>query len=76
MVSKWVEPPPRPKQGKDRPPYDPDAPNFADIKRQVGKKPPTIQRRVLVTGKEVSSKFDGVFPLEVTDFNEEIGEVV
>ena len=47
MVSRWLEPPPRPKKDDDRPPYDPDAPTFADMKRQVGKKPPTTQRKVL-----------------------------
>ena len=47
MVSKWLNPAPRPKQDDYTPPHNPDAPTFADMKRQVGKKPPTTQRKVL-----------------------------
>jgi hypothetical protein len=49
MVSKWVEPPPRPRQVDETPSYDPDAPSFDLMKRQVGKKPPTTQKKVFVT---------------------------
>jgi len=49
MVSKWLEPEPRPKQDDETPSYDPDAPSFADMKRQVGKKPPTMRKKVFRT---------------------------
>jgi hypothetical protein len=40
MVSRWIEPEPRRKQVDEAPPYNPDAPSFDLMKRQVGKKPP------------------------------------
>ena len=50
MVSRWLEPPPRPKKDDYTPSHDPDAPTFADMKRQVGKKPSTTKEKVFVTG--------------------------
>jgi hypothetical protein len=51
MVSKWVEPEPRPKRNDETPPsYNPNTPSFAEMKRQVGKKPPTMRKKVFVTG--------------------------
>jgi hypothetical protein len=36
MVSKWINPEPRPKQViEPLPPYDPDAPSFAVMRRQL-----------------------------------------
>jgi hypothetical protein len=38
MVSRWIEPEPMPKQVDETPPYNPAAPSFDLMKRQVGKK--------------------------------------
>jgi hypothetical protein len=46
-----LEPSPRPRQVDETPSYDPDAPSFDLMKKQVGKKPPTPQRKVFVTGQ-------------------------
>jgi len=49
MVSRWIEPEPRPKQVDETPSYNPDAPTFDLMKRQVGKVSPGIQRKVFPT---------------------------
>jgi hypothetical protein len=50
MVSRWLEPEPRPKRNDEPPPsYDPNAPSFDLMKRQIGKKPPTMRKKVFRT---------------------------
>ena len=50
MVSRWLEPEPILKEVVDTPSsYNPDAPSFADMKRQVNKKTPATHRNVFVT---------------------------
>ena len=46
MVSRFINPPPRPKPVDDTPPYIPNAPSFADIKRQLGKTSPSMTKKV------------------------------
>ena len=46
MVSKWVEPEPRPKRNDEPPPsYNPNAPSFADMKQQIGKTPLIMRKK-------------------------------
>jgi hypothetical protein len=50
MVSKWIEPEPLPKQVDDTPStYNPDAPTFDLMKRQIGKNSSTTKRKVFTT---------------------------
>jgi hypothetical protein len=52
MVSKWLEPEPRPRQVDDyTPPHNPNAPSFDLMKKQIGKTSPTTQKKVFVTGQ-------------------------
>ncbi len=54
MVSRWVEPEPTPKRIEETPPsYNPNTPSFAEMKRQVGKKPPTMRKKVFRANKSV-----------------------
>jgi len=48
MVSKWLQPEPRPKQVDETPPYNSDAPSFDLMKRQVGKKSPKVCKEVFI----------------------------
>jgi len=49
MVSKWIEPEPLPIQVDDTPSYNPDAPTFDLMKRQIGKNSSTTKRKVFTT---------------------------
>ena len=49
MVSRWLEPEPIPKEVVETLPHNPNAPSFADMKRQVNKKTPATHRNVFVT---------------------------
>ena len=54
MVSRWLNPPPKPKRQDDpAPPYNPNAPSFAYMKQQIGKKPPTMRREVFRINKSM-----------------------
>jgi hypothetical protein len=49
MGSRWLEPEPIPRQDDYTPTHNPNAPSFADMKRQVGKKPPTMRKKMFLT---------------------------
>jgi hypothetical protein len=49
MVSRFINPAPRPRQVDETPSYDPDAPSFDLMKRQVGKTSATMTKKVFRT---------------------------
>jgi len=49
MVSRWLCPGPRARQVDEPSTYDPDAPSFDLMKKQVGKTPPTMTKKVFRT---------------------------
>ena len=44
MVTKWLNPEPRPKPPE--PSHQPPGRSFAEMKRQIGKKPPEMRKQV------------------------------
>jgi len=51
MVSKWINPPPRPKEVTEPiPDYDPDAPSFADMRKQLEPNRTTQSRKLVFRG--------------------------